>query len=252
MAQTVRMKTAGGLVYMSVAPRVNRTDGYTTRREKRRIASNAQRSINGKAAYLNLEFSLAANVQPGDLVLTMTYSDAFLPHCWSDADRAAKAFIRRVRARLPPGSLLYYYNIERAHYSERPAECHRYHHHMIIRCGLPPDELQNLWPYGHVNHHLFALDAERTYGSMAKYLIKERSEFPGKRAWRCSRGLRKPETDSWIVPDDYVLPVPARSPSCMILENDGPRLTEYGRFQTLKFQTDDLTSLPHPRKVKRE
>ena len=97
MAQTLRIKTAGGLTKMSLSPRIKRSDGYQTRREKKRISSAAQKYINAKAQHSQLEFLLAANIRPGDWFLTLTNDDQHLPDSWDGANKQMQYFCRKVR-----------------------------------------------------------------------------------------------------------------------------------------------------------
>ena len=238
MAQTLRIKTAGGLTKMSLSPRIKKTDGYQTRREKKRISSAAQKYLNSRAQHSQLEFMLAANVRPGDWFLTLTYDDKHLPDSWDRADKRTKWFCRKLRESRPDQKIMYFYNIERAHWSEDPECCHRWHHHMVVSGDIPMETLQALWGNGHVDGHPIVLDADHTYGSLATYLLKESNEFPGKRGWRCSKGLAKPEVDCIVVGDDYTLQAPD-SEGVMVLDNPGPQITIYGKFQRLKFQALD-------------
>lgn len=238
MAQTLRIKTAGGLTKMSLSPRIKKNDGFQTRREKKRISSAAQKYINAKAQHDQLEFLLAANVLPGDWFVTLTYDDHHLPDNWDRAYKNMQAFCRKLRESRRPLKTIYFYNIERAHYSEDPACCHRWHHHFVVSGDVDMDELRSMWGRGIVNAHRLVLDKDHTYGSLATYLLKEANEFAGKRGWRCSRGLAKPEVDAIVVPDDYELQ-PPDGQGIMVLENQGPQLTVYGRFQVLKYQTLD-------------
>ena len=243
MAQTLRIKPAGGLTKMSLSPRIKKTDGFQTRREKKRISSAAQKYINAKAQHSQLEFLLAANVRPGDWFLTFTYDDRHLPDSWDGANKQMQYFCRKLRDSQKPGKIVYFYNIERAHYSDDPMCSHRWHHHMVLSGSIDLDVIKRLWGNGFVSAHRIVLDTDHTYGSLATYLLKESNEFPGKRGWRSSRGLAKPETECIIVPDDYVIQ-PPESEGVMVLENPGPQLTVYGRFQTIKFQTLDRYENP--------
>ena len=240
MAQTLRIKTAGGLTKISLSPRIKKNDGYQTRKEKKRISSAAQKYINAKAQHDQLEFLLAANVRPGDWFVTLTYDDQHLPDSWNRADKSMQWFFRKLRENRRPAKTIYFYNIERAHWSEDKACCHRWHHHAVIPQEVPLEMIQMLWGKGHINAHAIVLDKEHTYGHLATYLLKESNEFPGKRGWRSSKGLKKPEVDCMIVDDEYVIQ-PPESNGVMVLENPGPQLTAYGRFQIVKFQ--ELTGL---------
>lgn len=254
MAQTLRIKTAGGLTKMSLSPRVKKSDGYQTRREKHRLSSAAQKYINSRAQHSQLEFSLAANIRPGDWFLTLTYDDAHLPDSWDRANRCMQAFCRKLREVRKPKTTIYYYNIERNHYSDEANQSHRWHHHMVLSGDVDLAELSRLWGRGHVNGHRIQLDPDHTYDSLATYLLKESNEFPGKRGWRASQGLAKPEKDTMIVPDDYTI-TPPETDGVMVLENPGPQQTVYGKFQVIKYQALDgchanMVSSVHARRNK--
>ena len=154
-----------------------------------------------------------------------------------------QAFARKLRESRRPGKTVYFYNIERCHWDERPECCHRWHHHLVVSGDVDLEAIREMWGRGLVLEKRLILDADHTFGALASYLLKESSEFPGKRGWRCSRGLQKPEVDTIIVPDDYELQAP-ESEGVMVLENQGPQLTVYGKFQTLKFQTLDRYESP--------
>lgn len=238
MAQTLRIKAAGGLVKMTLSPRCRPSDGFHTRREKHKISSAAQKYINDKAQRSQLEFLLAANVRPDDWFITLTYDDRHLPTNWDAANKSMQAFCRKLRESRSPEKTMYFYNIERAHHSGDAEQSHRWHHHMVLTGDVDAALLPAMWGKGHVHFQRIKLDAEHTYGSLATYLLKESNEFPGKRGWRSSRGLNKPETDVIIVPDDYTLTPPTGS-NVMVLENPGAQESVYGTFQILKFQTLD-------------
>ena len=238
MAQTLRIKTAGGLTKISLSPRVKKTDGFQSRREKRKISSAAQKYTTSKAQHSQLEFLLAANIQEGDWFLTLTYDNRNLPDSWAKANSCMQAFCRKLRESRKPQKTIYFYNIERAHYSDDAGSCHRWHHHMIIPGDESLESLQKLWGRGHIDGHRIQLNREETYGSLATYLLKEANEFPGKRGWRSSQGLKKPEVDSIIVDDDFTIQAP-EGEGVMVLEIPGPQVTVYGRFQILKFQALD-------------
>ena len=255
MAQMLRIKTAGRLTKISLAPKIKKSDGYQTRKEKRRMTSAAQKYVNAKAQHDQLEFLLAANVRAGDWFLTLTYDDDHLPDCWDRAYKNMQALCRKLRESRKGEQTIYFYNIERAHYSEDERCSHRWHHHMVLSGDVDEAALREMWGRGWVDSHRIVLDPDHTFGSLATYLLKEANEFPGKRGWRSSRGLAKPEMDSMVVDDDYVIPAPEGT-GIMVLENPGPQMTVYGRFQTLKFQALDryekpVVSSKHSRRRKR-
>lgn len=251
MAQTLRIKTAGGLTKMTLSPRCRKKDGYQSRREKHNMSSAAQKYINSRAQRSQLEFSLAANVSKGDWFLVLTYDDAHLPSSWDAADRAMTAFCRKLRESRRPTWTMYYYNIERSHFSDRPEDCHRWHHHIILPGDISLSTITSFWGRGLVFSKRIRLDPDHTYGTLASYMLKESNEFPGKRGWRCSRGLKKPEEDTIIVPDDYVIEQPD-GPNVMVLEAPEVSQTVYGRLQKMKFQVLDGYENPVVSSIKRK
>lgn len=238
MAQTLRIKSAGGLTKMTLSPRCRKSDGFQSRREKHRLSSQAQKYINSKAQHSQLEFLLAANIHPGDWFVVLTYADAHLPDSWDAANRSMQGFCRRLRESRAPEKTIYFYNIERAHYSDQENQSHRWHHHMVLSAGTDRENLDKLWGKGHVFVRQLVLDPDHTFGSLATYMLKESNEFPGKRGWRSSRGLQKPEVDVLVVPDDYVI-LPPEGSNVMVLENPGVQSCVYGKFQVLKYQALD-------------
>ena len=230
----LRIKSAGGLTKMSLSPKIKKSDGYQTRKEKHRMTTAAQKYVNSRAQHDQLEFLLAANVRQGDWFLTLTYDDDHLPDSWTRANKNMQYFCRKIRESRKGEQTVYFYNIERAHYSEDSSCSHRWHHHMVLSGEVSAETIRAMWGSGLVDMHPIKLDRDHTYGSLATYLLKEANEFPGKRGWRSSRGLKKPETDCVVVDDDYVLPAPEGA-GVMVLENPGPQVTVYGRFQKLKF-----------------
>ena len=93
MAQMLRIKSAGGLTKLSLAPKIKKSDGYQTRREKRRMTTAAQKYVNSKVQHDQLEFLLAANVRQGDWFLTLTYDDDHLPDSWNNANKKMQYFV---------------------------------------------------------------------------------------------------------------------------------------------------------------
>lgn len=215
------------------------------------MSSAAQKYINNRAQRSQLEFLLAANVRPGDWFLVLTYDDRHLPASWDAADRTMKAFCRKLRESRRPQWTMYFYNIERCHYSERPETCHRWHHHIILPGDISLETITEIWGRGLVFPKRIRLDPDHTYGSLASYMLKESNEFPGKRGWRSSRGLARPEEDVIIVPDDYVIE-PPDAPNVMVLEAPEVVQTVYGRLQKIKFQTLDGYEAPVLSSIKRK
>lgn len=235
--QILKVKTAGGLSMAACYPRTNPKDGFITRAAKSRMTSKAQKFINRKNQRSNLEFSLAANLRKGDWFIVLTYDDNHLPRSRADAEKCMVAFMRKLREAKAPRA--YYYNTEGKHADPKPEENKRLHHHLYITAdGYTVKSIEQLWGRGHVYGHKLRFSGELTYGALASYMIKEAEEHPGKRAWHCSRNLKKPDVQTFYVADDYVI-LPPDDPNVIVLENSGVNDTAYGRYQEIKTQTLD-------------
>lgn len=241
-SQKLKVKTAGPLTASVVYPRIYARDGITTRNAKSKMTSAAQKFINAKNQRSKLEFLLAANLKKGDFFVVLTYDDMHLPPNRKAANNNMVAFIRKLRETQAPTA--YFYNIEGSHYDDKPEENHRLHHHLYITDdGYSIKKLEKLWGRGHVYGHRLKFDAERTFGALASYMIKEAQEHPGKRAWHASKKLKKPEVKTVTVPADFILEVP-KDDTILVLENSGIRETCYGRYQELKtLALDGYTTL---------
>lgn len=180
---------------------------------------------------------LDCNLPPDSVHYVLTYDDAHLPASWIQASRKMAALIRKVRESRAGQQTTYFYNVEGKHFSEEyPDQSHRWHHHLYMPPYLPAEQLQEIWGRGHVYATPLSMDGViHTPVSRASYMIKEASEFPGKRAWHCSRALSKPEVETIMVPDDYVLEAPS---GAGVLEDSGKVETVYGRYRYLQYLTD--------------
>lgn len=221
----------------AIYPRRSRYDSYAQRQGKNRLTSSAQKRINLNNQRKKLAMLIDCNLPPDSIHYVLTYDDDHLPGSWTQASRKMAALIRKVRESRKGQPTIYFYNVEGRHYSEDfPDQSHRWHHHLYMPPYFSGKELQDIWGCGHVYATPMDMDGViHTPVSRASYLIKEAGEFPGKRAWHCSRKLLKPEIETIMVPDDYLLEAPE---GAGVLDDPGYVETVYGRYRYLQYLTD--------------
>ena len=255
-----RKKTivAGPLVYEAIYPLPNPRDSRAVRQGKKNMTKDAQKRMNQKNKWLKLELLMAANFRPGDIVLTLTFDNAHLPDSRAKVMGCAREFFKKLRAlRKARGApVKYIYVVEHNHSRDDPtftpvkqAQQGRYHIHMILNgTGADDADIRSCWDGGLIEWHLFELNRDRTYESLAHYYCKEVADYVGARAFIPSRGLAQPETDCQIVDSKETLTPPK---GATVYDNTGVVKTEYGKYQYVKYLWPKLVEhAPKPRKKK--
>jgi len=146
---------------------------------------NDRRQENYLRRLMNLNFG------PGDLMLNSLTTKE--PCAFEVFEKRVKAFIGKLRKvyRAAGMELKYILHLEKTGEGEET----RYHVHGIINRGpLDRDQAEGLWPWGLANVDR----VKRADGGLAGYarymmIKKDGQEAAGKRRFRCSRGLKKPE-----------------------------------------------------------
>ena len=197
------------------------------RREIRsQISTPARESLNAKMSWQKLMLILAANFDPKDLVVTLTYRDGDLPHTREDADKRLSSFIRALRTkRREEGKDLVYARVTEGYHGDG-----RLHHHIVINStGDDYSSIRKLWGKDgdNVAFDVFGLDGPERW---AKYLTKEPREkgrrYVGDRTWRTSVHMKKPLVEYEFVSLDAPLTAP---PGAMVLDKT-ECVNSYGRF----------------------
>lgn len=156
---------------------------------------------NDKCSWKELERVMADNFGQGDLLVTLTYSEIWLPHNKAAAREYIRSFLRKLRnvRRQQGDELLFVYTTEGLHRGcaddrfgrDSALEDQRIHHHAVINGG-DIEKMRDLWEYGDLRADL--LEVNR-YQELARYFTKEAREEGrkklGERAWCCSRNLRR-------------------------------------------------------------
>lgn len=231
----IKTVTAGRLVYAVSYSRALGGEPERMRQAKTKVSSAARARLNFKAAWQKLELLMAANFEPDDYFITLTYDDEHLPPDREAAIRCMRAYIGRLRRQRKRhgAELRYLYNVEEM--PDEPDRPRRLHHHMIVNRG-DMEELRSLWANGCVHfEHLLSGEFD-SYEARARYMVKERQpgEFgrkTGLRAWVPSRNLRKPEVETQLVPEGVIVAPP---PGAFVLDRD-EKSNGYGMYVYIKY-----------------
>lgn len=196
--------------------------------------SDLRQKMNDRTSAQKFRRLIAANFSPRDYVVTLTYSDNFLPSTPEAArDRYLKPFIRKLRADLRENGmdLKYMYVTEGLHGDKR------LHHHIIV-----PDYpdlkkiIRQRWAEGHVDYERIS---SRGYDVWAGYLTKEPRKTGrrrvGDRMWTPSLNLTKPTVIAYEVDDDFRFEPPAGA----IVKHNEDWQTEWFCCQYLSYYRPD-------------
>ena len=165
--------------------------------------------LNERYALDKLRWTLNANFQGGDMLLTLTYDSRSEPPSPEDAYRDQKRFLRELRAAYKKDGR------ELKYISVTEYEAKRIHHHLVVN-AIDAQKIYALWEDrpGHGAMRTRYLDASGEYSELAEYLIKEtrrsfRSGKTSRKRWDASRNLAKPEIKREVIQRDSWRKTPA-------------------------------------------
>lgn len=172
------------------------------RSKKKRETLLSQKNLNDKNARRKFIQLLETNFSKGDLHVTCTYSDKYLPKKIEQAEKEIGNFIRRIkRLRKKENKEDLKYLVITAYKEitedgeEKPV---RIHHHLIINGGIDRNAIEELWskgrgkkrdPIGYINADRLQPDGNSGFIAIATYLIKNPTS---KRRWSSSQNLKRP------------------------------------------------------------
>lgn len=173
------------------------TDGHLKKKRRKRrekVTAPAQRNLNDKNAKRYFTQLIKANFGQGDLHVTCTYKNKFLPKTIEEAEREVGNFMRRINYRRKKMGLANAKYLIITETRDKQGNPVRAHHHIFIS-GMDRDMLEELWSkkgesIGFVNADRLQVDEEGGLLPLARYLTKNRA---GKKRWRGSQNLIKPE-----------------------------------------------------------
>lgn len=247
MAKTKKIIHAGSLVIEAIYPRGSRHDSPKVRAAKQKASSAAQVRMNQIYSYQKLELMLAANFpRPGSgLVVTLTYNDNNLPFARKLANDRLKYFRAKLSAarKAKDQELVMFWATESRHGDGR------YHHHCVINnTGEDYSLIRQLWEYGEdIEIVPLRVDKEKNYATLARYMAKEEREKVGLRAWSYTRNAKKPETETFTVPDDTQI----QPPSGSTVLQDAYERTDYAAYRVVKYLAPGWERQPKPRAKRR-
>ena len=85
------------------------------------------------------------------------------------------------------------------------------------------------------------IDKDHSYEALARYMCKEAKDRPGLRSWSCTRNAKRPEVETFPVPDD----TPLNAPKGATVYEESSDRTEFGSFRYIKYLA------PNWRKIRR-
>ena len=240
MAKTLKMISAGSIRIAALYNRCTGREPPQQRAEKQKASSAAQRRMNQIYSYQLLELRLAANFPTAGsaLVVTLTYDDQHLPKSRKESQIRFKYFLQKLKkarqqAGLPDPVVFWTPEI-------LTSESGRWHYHIVLdSTGQDLDMIRACWIYGSdIDAEKLRVDDDKNHQALARYMTKELRECqeyaasPGLHGWSCTRNAKKPETETYIVPDDYELQVPEESTVLL----DERKQTEYASWRVVKYR----------------
>lgn len=155
----------------------------------KKVSKETQNNLNDKNARKRLIRLINTNFINGDLWITLTYLDEYLPKDMEEALKNIKNYLRRVnyrRNKLGLDKAKYIYITEYVE-GKNGIRCH---HHLIMDGELSMEEVEGLWKLGRRNN-LRRLNMDE-YGltGVANYLAKDPK---GNKRWCSSTNLKQPK-----------------------------------------------------------
>lgn len=184
------------------------------RGKRHKVSEPKQKDLNDKNARRYLVQLGNGNFGSGDLHVTCTYADKYLPETVEEAERTVGNYLRRIayrRNKLGLPSLKYILVTEYGFSKDDPEQIQptRVHHHIIMNGGQDRDEVEMMWTADRINWRKYEADSsymdsvekmgwvnadrlqpnENGIEALCKYMTKNPN---GKKRWSSSRNLERP------------------------------------------------------------
>lgn len=233
MGKILKQVRCGRLVCAVVYTTPAAGDAPKTRAQKQKASTAARERLNARTSFQKLERALADNFDNGDLFLTVTYQDKYLPENRDRGVRRLRSFLSKLRKKRKSRG----YPLRYIYVTEGCCPGGRIHHHLVINSsGDDLEELLQLWKWGDIEMRRLTFDRERTYEDLARYLTKEPREWGhpnvGERTWTPSLGLVRSDPQTIEVPDLLTLSAP---PEALVVSKEGPITNGYGEWCWIKY-----------------
>lgn len=272
MAKTLKRIYAGAIQWDVLCDRPTGRENPIQRQAKRQASSEAQRVLNQKNSWQKLEQLLSTNFPtPGSaLWACLPFDDAHMPKNRKEAQRRIKYFLKMLRdARKAFGLTdpVVFWSIE-----VLTSASGRWHVHVVIdNTGSDYDMIRDCWIYGRdveirkagipgkgdepsAWYDPNADEPGNFWKAIAKYMTKEPRECqeydakPGLHGWSCTRNVKRPEVETFIVPDDFKLEAPEGS----IVMLDVRKKTEWASYHVIKYRFSGAGYAAAPRAKRRK
>lgn len=201
---------------VDIIPRTDDAERATKgkRGKRKKVTEPKQRNLNDKNSRRYLVQLGNGNFGIGDLHVTCTYSNEYLPESEEEAEQQVRNFLRRIkgrRERLGLEQLKYILVTEYGHKKGEEERITRIHHHIIMNGGMDRDEVEMMWSARRINWRQYEKNPEEYQKTVEKmgYVNADRLQLNengiealckyvtknpnGKKRWSSSRNLVRPE-----------------------------------------------------------
>ncbi len=158
--------------------------------QRQRLICPSKQALNEQRSVRYFTMTARGNFKAGDLHLTLTYAP------WSEPDtetgkKHIRSYLQTLRRHcrergLPDIKWLLVRCVK-----EKGGKPARLHHHLLLSCGLPRDEIEGYWKYGRANTKRISDDwLGDGVARVARYLS---FQMAGRKSWTGSQNLIKPD-----------------------------------------------------------
>lgn len=172
------------------------------RRKRIKVTMPKQNNLNEKNSRRLFVQTINANFGAGDLHVSLTYSDKYLPSTLEEAHKIVVNYFRRISYKRKKTGLAPLKYALVTEYGMEEEKIIRIHHHIIMNGGLTRDEVEEQWSYkkrgerngeslGWVNSRRLQPN-ENGLEAISMYVTKIGNK-KNKKSWSSSRNLVRPE-----------------------------------------------------------
>lgn len=165
---------------------------------------------------------LNANFKPGDIFVSLTYSQdgyyklsADMPdsadaeeikeEIYSRAEHQMQLFFRRVKRAADKADIDFKYLGVTSDYDPKHGKSVRVHHHIVMPADVA-DIVKEKWNYG--TAHILSLKIQDDYMPLAEYMLRQVRHVPDRKKYTPSRNLIRPEPKDRIALNESELRIP--------------------------------------------
>ena len=136
-----------------------------------------------------------ANMEPGDLYVTLTFDNDWEVHTFEDARRIRENYIRALKRKYTDAVIFGGMG--------RGKGTQRIHFHFLIK-GIPADFVSNKWKYGSIRRieplraHVWynGIDHGADYTGLANYIFDHWTPEQGGHRYFCTKNVKQPEKET--------------------------------------------------------